>query len=108
MCVVHIKVLYRVPPWAQTLARSHPVRGLTLLLFVTPILHGVLLSDELQELILLDFEIFGEQFGAQSAGHGFPEGVAFLLEELEGAAMVLLEGARPGPVGLFDCLFERL
>ena len=72
--------------------------------FGTPILHGVLLSDELQELVLLDLEVFGEQFGAQSAGHGLYEGAASLLQELEGAAMILFEGAGPVPVRLFDCL----
>ena len=52
--------------------------------------------DEVQELVLGDFEVFGELLGGQASGHGLSEGVALLLQQDEGAAMLFFEGAGPG------------
>ncbi len=84
-----------------------PVRGLTLRLFGKPLLRGAR-AEEFQKLVLLDLEVFGELLGGHTAGYGFPEGIALLIQQFEGAAVVLFEGAGPDLVGLLDCVLEGL
>ena len=64
--------------------------------------------DELQKLFLGDLEILGELLRTHKPGHRVLERVPVGLHELEGAAIVLLQGAAPGGFGLLGGLFERL
>src|SRR5215211_3454305 len=107
MCIVHIRTFYRVWWRRQRGDRSTSVKELTLLLSGSATLRGVR-TDELQELILGYFEVFGELLGGQVAGHGLSEGVAFLLQQFEGALVILFQGAGPLLVGFLDGLVEGL
>lgn len=72
------------------------------------ILHfGGVLAEEVQELVALDLEVIGELFWRQVGRHGLSEGVAFALEDFEGAVMILFEGAGPGVVRYPESFFER-
>src|SRR5215208_1669816 len=91
----------------ETPVLDFPVKTLTAWRFGPALLRGFRL-DHLQELAFLDFEVFCEQFGGKAVGHGFSEGFAVLLQELEGSTVVLFEGAGPLLVGFFDGLVESL
>ena len=85
-------------PRPAAVANASPgffVKALTSRLFQGAPFRGVR-ADEFQELVLGDFGVFGELLGGQASGHGLSEGVALLLQQDEGAAMLFFEGAGPG------------
>jgi hypothetical protein len=59
-------------------------------------------------LVLGNFEVIGELFGCQEAGHGPSQGVALRCEQFDGVEVVFDEGACPSLVGLADGFVQRL
>lgn len=65
-------------------------------------------AGEFQELFAADLQVFRDLFGGETAGHGFSEDLAVGVEHLQGMAVIVFEGAGPGPRRAFQGLVEGL
>ena len=63
-------------------------------------------ADEFEELVRVYLHVLGELFWGEVARHGLGQRFALGLEELQGAAVILFEGAGPGVGGLLGGLVK--
>ena len=63
-------------------------------------------AEEFEEFVRVYLHVLGELFGGEVARHGLGQRLALRLEELQGAAVVLFQGAGPGFGGLLGGLVE--